>query len=330
MLFLGFNNQHSSLNFELSFGFKTKEPVKLSNSTISYLIRNPSCSFKLMTHSDKDLITHSDKDLMTHSDKDLSRDNSSDNDIDDTKYTNLTEFPAECYKSLVTRITQNSQVTSIYAFTSNPQESLKWHSSTSLKITLVSLQSYSHLWQSTLEKPIFIDDCKALDTVKEYIPKGLLLGIQSGAVISACDDTESPSILLILPDSIMTLQMLNQDQSLLTQYLQQSKTSTQISPHYVIDDLQLPNATTTFLSDPITKALETMTLNQFSSLPVVNSSRRVIGMLKDVVIDERKFVKEYFVRFGGKVYYEVGPESRLCDVEEVLRDNEFLFVTVDG
>ena len=55
-----------------------------------------------------------------------------------------------------------------------------------------------------------------------------------------------------------------------------------IENHYsgfLVDDLQLPQATTVFMGDSYDSAIDIMRNNEFSFLPVTNEKRRVVGMI---------------------------------------------------
>jgi hypothetical protein len=190
MIYLGFDNQLLSLQYELSLNFRTTEPLFLSLDTISYLCRNPTLKYKLKSTENQTFQKCPQSTNLPDG------------------YNSLVEFPAQCYPAFIARIT-TTNIKTLVIFTSSPQESIRWQSATDLDLVFVSLQSRAHLWENYNPKPLFIKDCDAILTAKEYVAKGIFGGIQSGALLYTKLDSESTC--LILPDSIFATDQIEID-----------------------------------------------------------------------------------------------------------------------
>lgn len=107
---------------------------------------------------------------------------------------------------------------------------------------------------------------------------------------------------------------------------------------WVVEDLQLPQATTVFTTDTLSRAVEIMKENDFSTLPVVNDSRRVVGLLSlqsimntntpNLALPLSTPVLGLMSKFRkGSTYNILTLDTPLGRVEELLEGTESLFIT---
>ena len=96
----------------------------------------------------------------------------------------------------------------------------------------------------------------------------------------------------------------------------------------------MPEATTVFQSDPLCRALEIMTTHDFSQLPVVNESRRVVGLISMSLLSSlppstlhEQVVRHMFKFPRGSKYEVVTVDTELDQVEEMLKKTPAVFIT---
>ena len=102
---------------------------------------------------------------------------------------------------------------------------------------------------------------------------------------------------------------------------------------WVVEDLQLPQATTVFTTDTLSRAVEIMKENDFTTLPVVNDSRRVVGLISlhhasHHAVPLSTPVLSLMSKFRkGSTYNILTLDTPLDRVEELLEGTESLFIT---
>lgn len=109
----------------------------------------------------------------------------------------------------------------------------------------------------------------------------------------------------------------------------------------MIDDLQLPEATTVFSTDPLSRPLEIMESRDFTQLPVLNERRRIVGLISKSSINATRqqegkvvkmtdMVRQVMYKFPkSSQYVVVTPDTNLADLEGLFDKTASVFVT-DG
>ena len=169
---------------------------------------------------------------------------------------------------------------------------------------------------------------------------GLLCGIASGAVLHAVKQHSLDQTVAILNDSASTYaDTLLDDDWLLDNDIMDAYANSEAERKYrgaSVEDLQLPAAVCVYDSQPATDALETMMSRDFSQLPVVNSNRKVVGLIQlraleglsqsDLQLPIRRWMHS-FSRKKTTPYVVVTPATPLAELEQFFENHPAAIVT---
>lgn len=228
------------------------------------------------------------------------------------KYTNLDvllDFSAECYTKYLQTIKESYKFIIVYV--NSPSQSVNWvkackevHPSTTIVCIAKNQISYGD----------------AVKACKDSFRSGVLCGLESGSVLHYSKYLCEGSRLAILSDSAFLYPELFEDEQL---------DLGSRFPTAIVDDLQLPEATTVFDTQSVRHAIEIMQMRDFSQLPVVNEKRKIVGLIKlESGLDGRKTIREVMSKFSKKEIYKiVTPDTGLDELEEIFVKNNAVFVT---
>lgn len=176
---------------------------------------------------------------------------------------------------------------------------------------------------------------EAAAACRKHIARGYFVGLETGACLSFAESMED-AVIMWNDSSLSYPSTLLNDEWLHEHNLIRPSHGISTPSKFVIDDLQLPGATTVFMTDTIQTALKVMQTHDFSQLPVVSENRRVVGLvslqalqtldLKAPVLEET--VGRHMSRFvRGQGYRIVTVDTGLDVVEEMLEGTPAVFVT---
>ncbi len=196
--------------------------------------------------------------------------------------------------------------------------------------TLVSIGSKPTSEQK--EQIVLVEEVSAVKSAYALLQLGILCGLKSGALYFYWlhNLKSEMNVHLLLPDSCLEYQstLLN------ASYLLENEVVAPAHHKYrgaVIEDLQLPEATTVFTNETLKTAQTLMLQRNFSQCPVVNALRRVVGLISLDLVQGREdhlLVQDVMFKFPkGSKYQVVTLGTPLVELDPLFERTRAVFVT---
>ncbi|KAJ3336426.1 cystathionine beta-synthase [Kappamyces sp. JEL0680] len=231
------------------------------------------------------------------------------------------------------------QSSSLSVFVSDDQQGKEWQAAFASVSSALASPPRLHLVSLGSTGPHnTIDEIVAVRKARQLIQDhGILGGVMAGALFAFAGSqlAQESSPLLLLPDSCFSYaSTLLNDTWLTEQGVLQVHSLSQYPRGAVIEDLQLPEATTIFATESVERARDVMQSRDFSQLPVVNSHRRVVGLISlDKAIElgpahQHDQVVRHMQGFAkGTKYQVITLDTPLHELDPLFERTPAVFVT---